>query len=289
MESERRPPDIGESAILAGQAHRRIDLLLDRVKELTEERDAARREAIEDHAPCREKERELTAARDAARRQHVAWIDALRAGDNADVRDATHRALDEVISALDGWIEGAKSNHEALGHRGEPVDSECWRVFHVDDIRNMVEDARRQLGAERDFDAVVDHCDGCATVRAERDDAIERAEQFERERDEARAALNRQAAATEQVIRERDEVQERCLAHRGLVDENARLHRELDQAQAKAERAEALMNSAHESHNKVLLWSHKAQAERDTANAMVANLRSVLSSIVESIDNQEPK
>lgn len=325
MESERRPPDIGKSSILAGQAHRRIDLLLDRVKELTEERDAARR-------------------------QHVAWIDALRAGDNADVRDAAHRALDEVISALDGWIEGAKSNHEALGHRGEPVDGECWRVFHVDDIRNMIEDARRQLGAEREFDSVVDHDDeivqpdidtvrrasdanadayidridelmrerdearaavyrlAAATeqairerdelsrrlerghvctaacepnshvlfvgreeldrVTAERDEAKSKLTEAltwlrsaETERDEARAAVYRQAAATEQVIRERDEVQERCLAHRGFVDENARLHRELD----------------------------RVTAERDEANAMVASLRSVLSSIVQSIDNQESK
>lgn len=48
-----------------------------------------------------------------------------------------------VLSALDGWIEGAQANHEALGRR----DTDCCSTFHPDDIRNMVNDACRVMGA----------------------------------------------------------------------------------------------------------------------------------------------
>lgn len=57
-------------------------------------------------------------------------------------------ALAEVLRMLDGWIEGAKSNHEGLGHRGEPMGEECWTQFHPNDIRNMVADAARQIGVD---------------------------------------------------------------------------------------------------------------------------------------------
>lgn len=63
-------------------------------------------------------------------------------------RDAGHReALGAVLEALDGWIEGAMSNHEASGHRHENKDEECWRSFAPQDIRNMVHDAARQVSA----------------------------------------------------------------------------------------------------------------------------------------------
>lgn len=55
------------------------------------------------------------------------------------------KALREVLAALDGWIEGAQSNHEALGHR----DSDCCQTFHPEDIRNMVADAARSVEAKK--------------------------------------------------------------------------------------------------------------------------------------------
>lgn len=58
---------------------------------------------------------------------------------------ATEKALREVLATLDGWIEGANSNHEALGHR----DTDCCTAFHPEDIRNMVEDARRSIKAKK--------------------------------------------------------------------------------------------------------------------------------------------
>lgn len=42
---------------------------------------------------------------------------------------------------LDGWIEGSKINHEALGHRDN-----CCETFHPEDIRRMIEDAEREIG-----------------------------------------------------------------------------------------------------------------------------------------------
>lgn len=64
-----------------------------------------------------------------------------------DLRGAWMReAFRAVLDALDGWIEGAYENHEALEHGGEPVGDECWRRFHPSDIRRMVADAARELG-----------------------------------------------------------------------------------------------------------------------------------------------
>jgi hypothetical protein len=56
------------------------------------------------------------------------------------------QALAAVRSVLDDWIQGARENHEANGHYAEPVGSECWRSFHPQDIRNMINDAARELG-----------------------------------------------------------------------------------------------------------------------------------------------
>jgi hypothetical protein len=55
-------------------------------------------------------------------------------------------ALMRVLEALDGWIEGQKSNHEACDHRGENRGEECWRTWAPSDIRNMINDAARELG-----------------------------------------------------------------------------------------------------------------------------------------------
>lgn len=58
------------------------------------------------------------------------------------------QALAIFRAVLDDWIRGAKENHEALGHRRENRGEECWRTFHAQDIRNMVNDAARELGLE---------------------------------------------------------------------------------------------------------------------------------------------
>jgi hypothetical protein len=59
---------------------------------------------------------------------------------------AQRQALATLLSALDGWIEGGKSNHEASGHRHENRGEECWRQYAPDDIRRIVNDAARELG-----------------------------------------------------------------------------------------------------------------------------------------------
>jgi hypothetical protein len=62
-----------------------------------------------------------------------------------------HRALAKLLGVLDGWIEGARSNHDGLDHRGEPMGSECWTQFHPSDIRRMVNDAAREVGLSVEF------------------------------------------------------------------------------------------------------------------------------------------
>lgn len=57
-----------------------------------------------------------------------------------------YRALKRLLDVLDGWIEGAQANHEALDHRGESTGSECWNQYHPDDIRAMINDAAREVG-----------------------------------------------------------------------------------------------------------------------------------------------
>jgi hypothetical protein len=59
-------------------------------------------------------------------------------------RRAKYVALRHMLHVLDGWIEGAQGNHEALGHRGE--SSPCWNRFDAEDFRRMVNDAARELG-----------------------------------------------------------------------------------------------------------------------------------------------
>jgi hypothetical protein len=56
------------------------------------------------------------------------------------VERAQYVALREMLKALDGWIEGARENNEALGRHDDP------QVFHAEDIRSMVNDAARVLG-----------------------------------------------------------------------------------------------------------------------------------------------
>lgn len=66
------------------------------------------------------------------------------------------QALAIVRAVLDDWIKGARESHEANGHRAEPVGSECWRTFHPQDIRNMINCAARELGIQ-EFPAIPEH------------------------------------------------------------------------------------------------------------------------------------
>lgn len=55
-------------------------------------------------------------------------------------------ALDQLLVVLDSWIEGAKENHQAMGHRNENTGEECWTQFEPDDFRRMINDAARDIG-----------------------------------------------------------------------------------------------------------------------------------------------
>lgn len=68
------------------------------------------------------------------------------AAKGSDLSIGANGALYVLLVVLDGWIEGARSNHDALGHRGEPRGEECWRQFAPEDIRRMVNDACREVG-----------------------------------------------------------------------------------------------------------------------------------------------
>jgi hypothetical protein len=63
-----------------------------------------------------------------------------------DQRESASLALYTLLTVLDGWVDGAHDNHEALGHRDEIRGEECWTRFHPQDIRRMVNDAARDLG-----------------------------------------------------------------------------------------------------------------------------------------------
>lgn len=54
--------------------------------------------------------------------------------------------LQAMLATLDGWIEGAYENHQAMEHRNENTGEECWRKFEPSDIRHMINDTARDLG-----------------------------------------------------------------------------------------------------------------------------------------------
>lgn len=65
-------------------------------------------------------------------------------------RDGKKRGAEEalrtLLETLDGWIEGARSNHDGFSHRGEPIGEECWTQYAPADIRRMINDAAREVG-----------------------------------------------------------------------------------------------------------------------------------------------
>lgn len=60
------------------------------------------------------------------------------------VRRAKYDALREMSRALDGWMRGAKDNHDAMDHRD--CDPNCWTTFHAVDVRSMIADAASAAG-----------------------------------------------------------------------------------------------------------------------------------------------
>lgn len=67
------------------------------------------------------------------------------------VRRARYDVLRSMVNVVAGWIEGAQGNHEALGHRGEPLGGECWRSFAPDDIGRMINDAAREANCPEPY------------------------------------------------------------------------------------------------------------------------------------------
>lgn len=57
------------------------------------------------------------------------------------VRRAAYETARAMLSVLDGWIEGARENNEALGRREDDAE-----MFHANDVRRMVNDACRVMG-----------------------------------------------------------------------------------------------------------------------------------------------
>lgn len=69
-----------------------------------------------------------------------------RALKGSELSQAKRLALIAMLDTLDGWIEGAKENHDAMGHSHENRGEECWRQYTPSDIRRMVNDAAREVG-----------------------------------------------------------------------------------------------------------------------------------------------
>jgi hypothetical protein len=61
------------------------------------------------------------------------------------VRRAQYVALRTMLKVVEGWREGARENHDGMGHRGENAGEQCWEHWHSSDIRTMVADAAREL------------------------------------------------------------------------------------------------------------------------------------------------
>lgn len=62
------------------------------------------------------------------------------------VRRAVYETGKALLDVLDGWIDGAVGNCGAMGHE-KACSMECGNRFYADDIRTMVNDAMRLMGA----------------------------------------------------------------------------------------------------------------------------------------------
>ena len=64
----------------------------------------------------------------------------------SDLAEVKRLVLATMLDTLDGWINGARENHDAGDHSHENRGDECWRQFAPDDIRRMVNDVAREVG-----------------------------------------------------------------------------------------------------------------------------------------------
>lgn len=101
---------------------------------------------------------------DAERQRHRAEAAERLAAERGRLCDAQDRLLDELsakvdelrrstvprerfaataVRVLDGWVDGTKGNHQALGHRDQAED--CCLTFRRDDIVRMFADVERDL------------------------------------------------------------------------------------------------------------------------------------------------
>jgi hypothetical protein len=64
----------------------------------------------------------------------------------SDRKALVSSVLYSMLVNLDGWIQGARENHDALDHRGESVGEECWTRWHPADFRSMINDVAREFG-----------------------------------------------------------------------------------------------------------------------------------------------
>jgi hypothetical protein len=67
------------------------------------------------------------------------------------VKRAAYDMGKALLDVLNGWIEGAQENHEAMQHRNENTGEECWTQFAPEDIRRMVNDAARIMGTREPY------------------------------------------------------------------------------------------------------------------------------------------
>jgi hypothetical protein len=75
--------------------------------------------------------------------------DLLRADDrllDRIVKRSIYTAGVTLLAVLDSWVETGRDNHESMGSR-EPFDEQ----FHAEDIRAMINDGMRELGAPEPY------------------------------------------------------------------------------------------------------------------------------------------
>lgn len=71
------------------------------------------------------------------------------------VHRAAYDALKAMLNVLNGWIEGAQENCDALGHTSHGGDhGVCGKAFAPDDIRRMANDAARLVGTREPYTEV---------------------------------------------------------------------------------------------------------------------------------------
>lgn len=134
---------------------RKMNQILDRQREVLKKTD----KLLQLDGKCSVYTERLLGHKDSAHKTHVCELEHEHTGEHlcacgskfrmkpdvsAEVQDEGVNPFDIMSRVLDGWIEGAKENHEASDHRYELRDAECWAIFAVEDIKRMIEDARRE-------------------------------------------------------------------------------------------------------------------------------------------------